>query len=226
MKHGLSQEGLKLIACLTMLCDHIGAVLVPWIPLRIIGRLSFPIFCFLIAEGTFHTRHPGKYALRLAIGAVLAELPFDFCFFGRIYWGHQNVMVTLLLGFAAVHAGRYMQGFWRKLLSAVPFLLIAFFAQADYGVEGVLLILLFGLTRELPFRQLVQLLGMFLIFWEPKGWPLFTVLGLPVTLQMTCVLSMLVIALYTGEKRTTSKALQWGFYLFYPLHMLILAFLQ
>ena len=52
-KRGLSQEGLKLIACVTMLIDHIGAAFVPVLWLRVVGRIAFPIYCFLLAEGAF-----------------------------------------------------------------------------------------------------------------------------------------------------------------------------
>lgn len=222
MKRGISQETLKLIACITMLIDHIGAVLVPWMPLRVIGRLSFPIFCFLISEGVFHTRKPWKYALRLGVCALLSEIPFDYCFFGRINWGHQNVMITLLLGFCALYAGKYITNFWMKILAAAPFVAISAVTDGDYGVRGVLLILLFGLTREFRLRPLVQLVGIFLIFFDPHGWPLFRVLGTSVTLQMTCVAAMIPIALYSGEKLTHNRFIQWGFYLFYPVHLLVL----
>lgn len=226
MKRGLSQEGLKLIACITMVIDHVGAVLIPWLPLRIIGRLTFPIFCFLISEGAVHTRHPGKYALRLGLAAILAELPFDYCFYGAIYWGRQNVMVTLLLGFGAVYATRLTANFWLKLLSAAPFVIVSMFTKADYGMEGVLLVLLFGLTREVPFRHLIQVLGMLLLFLNAKTRILFTLVGIPINLQMLCITAILPIWLYSGEKRSYSKALQYGFYLFYPVHLAILSLLK
>ena len=114
-RFGMSQEMLKLIACMTMLIDHIAAVLVipsdaamlagdttvAWVHvvMRGIGRVAFPIFCFLLVEGAHHTRNPRKYALRLSLGMVLSEIPFDLAFFGRLTWAHQSVMVTLLLGF-------------------------------------------------------------------------------------------------------------------------------
>ena len=95
-KRGLSQEMLKLIACLTMLIDHVGATVILelfgttpslglyWLywAMRIVGRMAFPIYCFLLAEGAHYTRNPKQYALRLAIGVVLSELPFDFAFWG------------------------------------------------------------------------------------------------------------------------------------------------
>ena len=101
-----SQEGLKILACVTMLLDHIGAVFMPsyanyslYYALRIVGRLAFPIYCFLLAEGVAHTKNPVKYGLRLLLGVFLAEVPFDLAFSGGIDWGSQSVMVTLILGF-------------------------------------------------------------------------------------------------------------------------------
>ena len=101
-KKGLSQEALKSIACITMLLDHIGATMVRGYTLRIIGRIAFPIFCFLMAEGAYHTKNPRKYCLRLMIGMLLSELPFDLAFRLKPTWEYQCVMVTLLLGFVVV----------------------------------------------------------------------------------------------------------------------------
>ena len=84
-KKGLSQEALKSIACITMLLDHIGATMVRGYTLRIIGRIAFPIFCFLMAEGAYHTKNPRKYCLRLMIGMLLSELPFDLASYSFVY---------------------------------------------------------------------------------------------------------------------------------------------
>ena len=97
-KH-LHQEFLKIIACVSMVRDHIGAFLVPQIWLRCVGRLAFPIYCFLLVEGFHHTKNPKGYALRLLIGAILSELPYDLLLSGGISFARQSVMITLLLGF-------------------------------------------------------------------------------------------------------------------------------
>ena len=84
---------LKLIAIITMLIDHIAAVLIPsdtmlWLVMRCIGRLAFPIFVFLLVEGFHHTRDVKKYLLRLGAFALISEVPFDLAFYGtdaRIY---------------------------------------------------------------------------------------------------------------------------------------------
>ena len=218
MKKCLSQEALKLIACLCMLADHIGAVFVPGYTLRIIGRIAFPIFCFLLVEGAAHTRSPKRYILRLAAGAVLAELPFDLLFYGRITWAHQNVMLTLLIGLAMVLWAR-KRGRW-----LLPFCVCFFAAElagSDYGGWGVALIALFMVTAENKREILLQMVGMCLIFWLMDSASV-RVFGLSVSIQMFGVLSILPIWLYSGKKWTSGKAVQWGFYLFYPVHLLIL----
>ena len=101
--HGLSSHTLKIIAIMTMLTDHIAAVLMEgqasyW-TLREIGRISFPIFCFLAAEGIAWTSNIFKYALRLGAFALISEVFYDLAFHSTI-WDpmHQNVFFTLLLG--------------------------------------------------------------------------------------------------------------------------------
>lgn len=208
----LTQEGLKLIACLTMLLDHMGFVFFPqnlW--LRIIGRMAFPIYCFLLAEGAYYTKNPGQYALRLLIGLLLAEIPFDLALFGRISFAHQSVMFTLLLAFLAIQALIHCSGPMR-LLALIP-IIAAELLRTDYGAMGVILVLLFFITRNLEEKGLLQALGLLGL-----GFSVFQTSFI----QPLAVLAMIPISLHSGEKVSRSKALQWGFYLFYPVHLLVL----
>lgn len=215
----LPQEGLKLIACVTMLLDHIGAAVCPSIGLRIIGRLSFPIFCFLLTEGMSHTRSPKKYLCRLACAAVLSEIPFDLLFFGRLTFQHQNVMLTLLLGGAMLLLIRHSH---RPLLTPLWVIIACVLAQllqTDYGYEGILLILLFSLTDSLP----VRFAGILLLYFS-SGF--VAILGLPIPLGLFAALSLIPVCLYSGKKLCSSNALQIAFYLFYPAHMLLLLLIK
>lgn len=213
-KSGLPQEALKLIACITMLIDHIGAVYLPQNALlRIIGRLSFPIYCFLLAEGIHHTKNPKKYGLRLLLLALLSEIPYDLLFYGKLTWAHQSVMATLTLAFCM---GMCMKKVQRTLHLAVAFsfALLAELLCTDYGGLGVLIAALFIMTRNSPHRAILQVLGL-------------TILNLllgngTLTLQMYAIFAMLPIALYSGQKVTHSKAFQWSINLFYPAHLLVL----
>ena len=221
-KRPLSQEGLKFLACAIMLLDHIGATLIPWGTLRIIGRLAFPIFCFLLAEGAHYTRNPRNYLLRLGIGAILSELPFDLALFGSWSWQHQSVMITLLLGAMALLAMKRMTQPLLKILVLLLFACLADFMNTDYGGAGVLMIALFGLTRERKYGWLVQLLGMYLICrWIIPGGVVWFI-GRYVFIEIFAILALIPIWLYSGKKSTSSRAVQWAFYLFYPVHLWIL----
>lgn len=221
IKKGIPQEGLKLIACLSMLIDHAAAIFEFGLKWRAIGRLAFPIYCFLLVEGMYHTRDPKKYALRLAISAVISEFAFDFAFYGRCLWQHQNVMLTLLLGVLALEAMKRCPNLLLKLCVAIPFALIADILNTDYRGYGVLLVWLFGIARELPCKWPVLVIGMTALFCiVPGARPV--IMGIPVPLQLFGLASLVFIALYSGEKLTKSKAAQWGFYLFYPVHMVLL----
>ena len=223
----LPQEALKLIACLTMLIDHFGHAIVPELSMphmaefyyacRITGRIAFPIYCFLLAEGMHHTRNPGKYIQRLAIGILLAELPYDFLFEGGISWESQSVMVTLTLGAVMLLCMQKTEKSWQKLLMAAPFTLLAELAKSDYGGWGIAMIAVFAFLDRLP----AQIFGLLLVnvLMNSVAVPFF---GVAVPIQLFAVLAMLLIAFYSGEKITHSRAVQWGFYLFYPVHLLVL----
>lgn len=218
---GFSQETLKLIACVSMLIDHIGAVLVPLRVLRVIGRLAFPIFCFLLAEGSVRTHNPEKYAIRLGIGVVLSELPFDLAFFHGWTWEHQNVMLTLLLGFLALESMKYFRNPMWKILAALPFAAAAQFIHTDYGGRGVLLIAMFGIVRGMKWEGVLQFLGMILICGILFGARIGPG-GITIPTELFAVGAIVPIRLYNGQKRYNSKAMQWAFYLFYPAHIGIL----
>lgn len=209
----LSQEGLKTIACVTMLLDHVGAVFFPhdlW--LRIIGRLAFPIYCFLLAEGAHYTKNPVKYALRLLIGLVLAEIPFDLALFGQLSFAHQSVMFTLLLSYLMLLCMKKLPP-WGKVLAVIPFALAAEWLHTDYGAMGVMMAAVFALTRELEEKRMLQTVSVLAL-----GFLVFTTSFI----QPLAVLAMIPISLYSGKKATHSKSLQWIFYLFYPVHLAVL----
>ena len=104
---GLSAAALKGVAICSMLLDHALKTLwwdAPTV-LYVLGRLAFPLYAFLLVQGAKHTHHMGKYALRLAVFALLSEVPFDLCLYEQpCYWFSQNVFWTLLLGLLAIWA--------------------------------------------------------------------------------------------------------------------------
>ena len=222
IKRGLSQEVLKLIACFTMLIDHIGAALLPqYIWLRYVGRIAFPIYCFLLAEGIHFTKNPKKYGLRLVIGALLSEIPFDLALFGDVTPYYQSVMLTLLIAFFMAWAMKRTMNPLLRVLIVIPFAVVAEWLRTDYGGMGVMLVALFVLTRELPYYWLIQTLIMAPILWMMEGmWVEIGRTWIPV--EMLALFSMIPIGLYSGQKSTQSRGVQTAFYLFYPVHLTIL----
>lgn len=239
-KRGLSGAAFKRIAAASMLIDHIGLVLVwqGWVVcsgrstasmtlyavLRSIGRLAFPIFCFLLVEGFVHTRSRVKYLLRLLLFAFVSELPFDLAVHGAAWaWKGQNVMFTLALGLLAVWACEKLlrekgaPAAPRALLAVAASgfcVLAAWLLKTDYGLYGVLLILVLYLLRErtLP-RELggALVLGSMVVFGHSWWIEIFAIAALP------------ALRLYNGERGRQSK---WFFYVFYPTHFLLLVLLR
>ena len=99
-KFEITSFGLHIMAMALMLCDHLWATIVPgndW--LTDIGRIAFPIFAFMIAEGFFHTKNLKKYATRMLVFALISEIPFNLVMGSRIFYPlHQNVLWTFLIG--------------------------------------------------------------------------------------------------------------------------------
>ena len=234
---GLSGTALKYIACITMLIDHIGAscieagILLPalaagaascgGIPvstllaadrvLRYIGRLAFPIYCFLLVEGFLHTHDFKKYALRMLGFALISEWPFDWAFFSGVYWGHQNVYFTLLLGLLAMKAldtYRTPEGVpvLKGIFGVAACFLAAALLHCDYDVLGLTLILALYMTRKDKRAQCIA--GAVFSLFEPVA-----------------PLAFGLVWLYSGERGGSSKLEQWAFYWFYPAHIFILGIL-
>lgn len=200
---------LKLLAILAMTADHIGAVFFPEIPLlRWIGRLAMPVLSFFIGEGLRHTRSPRRYLLRLTGFALLSELPFDLAFYGGIEWGHQNVYFTLALGLLALWAiqSRGMEG-WLLALTAA---LAAELLGCDYGMYGVLLILLLDRFHRARSEQLAGAALLNLAFF-----------GLQT--QTLSLIALPLLWLYSGKRGRDDRRL---FYLYYPAHLCVLGILR
>lgn len=215
----LSIEMLKLLACVTMLLDHIGATVYPSVTLRIIGRVAFPIYCFALCQGFYHTRSKAKYLLRLGICAVVTEPLFDLLFSGGFTWEYQNVLVTLFLGLAMAVLMEKVTVPLLKLPVIAPFYFLAELLHTDYAGAGILTVALFILTQDKQWQLPLQIVGLTLIQLYLDSFPV-RVFGISVPIQLFAVGAMVPIAMYSGKKLTRSRVVQWGFYLFYPVHIL------
>ena len=227
---------LKLIAVITMLIDHMGAALVGplrhklpdgsalgdfcimiYPHMRNIGRLAFPIFCFLLVEGFLHTRNVRKYASRMFVFALISELPFDYAFSNQLLRNaHQNVYFTLLIGLLVMMGMSYFEfreprtkvgnylNFLMQIFIAAVGLWMADFLHTDYNYKGVfLIIVLYSLRLD---RRLQAIFGAITISWE-----------------MYAPFAFIPVLFYNGQR---GRQMKYFFYWFYPVHLLILGFLR
>ncbi len=209
----MSSLALKLTALLTMIIDHYGAIFQNDIIIyRIIGRLAFPIYCFLLVEGYIHTSNVKKYLTRLLAFAFISEIPFDLAFYGQIGFEHQNIFFTLFIGLSAIYfidkkEAKYNNNAMIIIAAAV----LATLIRTDYQFIGIIYILGFYFTRNQPKEK--KLLFVALIMFVVNiaaGW-----------LQQFSLIALIVIYLYNNKQGKKSKFLQMSFYIAYPLHLLI-----
>lgn len=234
----LTSSSLKLIAIITMFIDHFGAVVVGQalfrLPnvvsdvalyhnlrtfyrlLRLIGRLAFPIFCFMLVEGFLHTRSREKYLLRLGLFALISEIPFDLAIYKNWYYpDKQNVFFTLFLGMLVMYLvnrictsekisrSRYQfLGSWLQALIIIVGIYLGYLLKTDYGEKGVFVICVLYLLRF--HRPLQCLAGAGAMSFETGG-----------------PFGMIPVLLYNGQKGRIK--LKYFFYWFYPVHLLLLA---
>lgn len=229
-KRGLNSIQLKYLALAFMLCDHLWATVVPGHDiLTHIGRIAFPIFAFQLVEGYVHTSNYDKYWKRLLIFGLISEIPFNYMMVaGPIFPFHQNVMFTLLLGLVAIHNIDLMrENFHIKYFAMVMLCaLLSLVTFVDYGLMGFFTIMLFYVTRDIPYSKLFQLAGMLYLNWFGfKGeYIIFELFGhtLEIASQAFAVLSLIFIWLYNGEKGSDNKYVRQFAYWFYPVHMAVL----
>lgn len=228
MKKCLSNFDLKLIAIITMTIDHIGVVFgTPFYNLlRAVGRLSFPIFAFLLTEGYVHTKSFSKYFLRLLVLAVISEIIYDYVFFGSfIYRGANNIFFTLALGlltlFLLDKSKSLIKIYFKDkvdlfiilpityLLIIVIMGLIGEFLNFSYGMLGILVISFFYLFKDNFPLVVISVTLSTLILGEG--------------IQYFSLFSLILIYFYNQKLGMKCKLF---FYLYYPLHILVLGFIK
>lgn len=234
---GISSATLHILAMIFMLCDHLWARLVPgneW--LTCIGRLTFPIYAFMIVEGYFHTRSVKNYAKRLFILALLSEIPFNLMYSSSaIYPFHQNVIWTLLMGLGAIHLiekTKIKGKLWLTVLVTAGVtllgLVLGYLLMTDYFGPGVVMVVVFYLFRH---KNWWSKAGLFCALWyintEMLGGLYYPVEifghSFQLVQQSLAVLSLVFIWLYNGKKGYSKPWFQKFCYAFYPVHMLIIA---
>ncbi len=248
MSGRLTSGQLKMIAMGTMFIDHAAAAIIfgsglnemsplvenIGIAMRLVGRMAFPLYAFLLVQGFMWTRGWSRYVTRMSVFALISEIPFDLMVAGEIWYSRaQNVIVTLLVGLISMKmletlegqfgltirpVGRLRltedrNGFGGKILGITlavwviaAAMFVAEFLRGDYGALGVLLIVALYLFRHRPAEQIVVgCLAMALIYG----------FGMEVLFAW---IAFFFISRYNGER---GRSLGYLPYVFYPAHLLL-----
>lgn len=225
-KWDISSNMLKYIAISAMFFDHFFAVFVVHESLagsllRITGRLVAPIMCYLIAEGFHYTSNVKKYIQRLLIFAAVAHFPYVL-YFNLPWWRATSVMWGLALGLIALTIVKKSKlSFEFKILGVAICCLLAY--TADWNFVSVLWILFFGLFRGDFKKQMISFGVIGLAFYIL---PTLLRSGLMHSYEFGIFLAIPLLYLYRGRQGKKIKILKWGFYIFYPLHLLVLYLLR
>ena len=205
---------LKITALLTMLIDHIGCVFLVergdgiYKAFRAVGRISFPIICFLLVEGFIHTHSRKKYMINLLIFSIISEIPYDLAFGHKLIdVSEQNVMWTLLLGVIMMcFIEKFEYSFTAKMTAVLIAGFVAVLLKTDYSIWGILSIAIFYMQRY--DRKNALLLTCFLMFAQGK-------------MQSFGVVAITFIMVYDGTKNDVNIP-KYLFFSFYPVHILVL----
>lgn len=240
----LNAEAVKLFAIIFMVMDHFAVCVVPALAghfasdassffaltenvmttiqvLRGFGRLAFPIFLFFLVDGLTHTSNIKKYAARLLVFAFVSEIPFDMAVFGEMTnFSKQNTLFTLFLALVTI-AGVdnvltiFSEDRTKRIMLSLSIIMFAcvaaYFLKCDYGYVGILSAIAMYFFRYDKIKSIF-------------AGSIILMLGF--SNELYAVFSVIPLLFYTGKKGTTSKVLQYAFYIFYPLHLLILVGLK
>lgn len=248
MKKPFSSNVLKYIAIAAMLIDHIAWSFVPlstiWGQImHFVGRFTAPIMCYFIAEGYFHTKDIRKYILRLGIFAVISQIPFvvaeklispPFMFTDGKLWINPellmpsfNVMFTLMAGLVALFLWR-IEEIEKPLRMMIVVAICLISLTGDWMFFSVLWILFFGIYRDDNKKKwiayyciAIPAMAIVIISNISSGLPLWHNFW-----QLGILVPPLILRLYNGERGNKNPFHKWFFYIFYPLHLLIIGIIK
>ena len=247
MEHNkkLNANTVKVIAIIAMTIDHIAWLAFPGYPkaplpilLHMIGRVTCPIMCFFIAEGYHYTRDVRKYTARLFAFAFLSHFAYVFASMDFVDWksfipfyygsvlNQTRVMWSLAWGLVMLRVANspHIQKNAVKTILIILICLISF--PSDWSCVASLCILAFGTNRGKFKTQMLWMIFYVAIYAAVYFFALDKVYGL---MQMAVVLSIPILRLYNGQRgknQRLNRTMKWAFYLYYPLHLLVLGWIQ
>ena len=233
----MSSFVLKIIAVITMFCDHSGyAIMGGFSGFNIIGRIAFPIFAFQISEGYKHTKNLKKYFERLLIFAIISQIPFHL-FVTKFISSESNglnIFFTLTLGLLCMILYDYFSNIenkelnlklfnieLKKILGIFSVLLVAYIGSlldVDYGFWGIIVIFSFHLFKN---NKLAMIISFICLCVMRYGYYMI-IAGVNLRYILSCIFVILPIVFIANYNNKQGHKIKYLLYLFYPLHLLLL----
>ncbi len=238
---GLNSHAIKFIAIIAMTLDHIGWAAFPGFPreilpfiIHVLGRITCPIMCYFVAEGFYYTKNINRYTARLFVFAFISHFAYMFAPFNYVdlksfipfahgqLLNQTDVIWSLAWGLVMLRVVKYekIQSIAIKIVLVLILCIIAF--PADWSCIASLCILAFGTNRG---KLKTQTAWMMLYVGIYSVGYFFLVDKLYAFVQLCVILAIPIIKLYNGKRAASpivNTILKWLFYIYYPLHLVIL----
>ncbi len=230
--NGLDRVQIKYIAIAAMLIDHIAAfflkpennpvLTVIYIIMRTIGRIAAPVMFFFLTEGYSHTSSKLNYGLRLLCFGIISQIPYSLARYGKVSTESLNVIITLFMSFLMLAATDRIKNQVFKGLTVFIFIMLSAFS--DWGIIGTLMVWLFYTSRNDRKGQIkayMVIVGIYMasaivfVIQDSQRW-------YEGICQIGLLLVIPILIVYNGESSNRTLVNKWIFYLFYPLHLLLL----
>ncbi len=219
----MTSFAIKFIACFTMVLDHIKYAIpeTDCFITEYFGRISYPLFAFLIVEGYIHTSDLKKYYKRLLVFAFISQIPF--MLFRTLVgeWKMLNIMFTLLLGLLSITVYDKIKKEYISFPICIFLILLGNFLNVDYGWFGVATILILYIFKNNNNLKSIGYSILVLLYFYTSGIRIIDKNIL--ILFISCLLPIIPIVFYNGEQ---GRKVKYFFYWFYPIHMIVLYLLS
>ena len=224
VKKGLSGNALKYIALAAMTLDHValaffGGVAAAYIPMRIVGKLTMPIMCCMLAEGYRYTKSLPKYYLRLFVFAVISTVPYSLVVHDTLFcYTDFNFLFTLILSLAAINVFDKVKNKLLGLFLALIPVAVSYFC--DWGITAPLYAMVFFIAGKDPYKRTAFSMGLSILYIIVA---VFTKSFTAVLTSLGLLLAPILLYFYSGERGKKSAVNKWLFYIYYPLHLSVIA---
>jgi len=243
MNKRINSFTLHILAMIFMLSDHLWIIFFPnqlW--LYALGRLTFPIFAFMIVEGFFRTKNRKKYLIRIFFFAIISEIPFNLFSSLAIrevimlFYPYNNVLWTFLIALCGLNLLEEIENFKNldkviRLLGKITIsfisIMMAYLIKSDYLGYGVITVFIFYFFREKNYRniffQTISIIILNIFIMPDYEFP-FNFFGkeIFIKVQIFAIFSLPIIWLYNGKQGIHNNFIKYMFYFFYPLHLLLI----